>query len=114
MHHSLVFGGCNYIVYFEDHLDDLGGELKLVTLGGGGLEDALLVHIGCALAQSIDSDEWVLLVDLLLLDLAHILDRRVAGVLGESQRDLFEGVCESADGILLNTFDLVGFLLNGN
>jgi len=33
LHHSLVFGGCNYIVYFEDHLDDLCGELELVALG---------------------------------------------------------------------------------
>ena len=114
MHHSLVFGGCNYIVYFEDHLDDLSGELELVALGGSRLKDTLLVHVGRALAQSIDSDEWVLLVDLLLLDFAHILDRRVAGVLGESQRDLFVCVCESADGILLNTFDFISFFLNGD
>jgi hypothetical protein len=30
---SLVFLGCNHIVNLEDHLNDLGGELKLVLLG---------------------------------------------------------------------------------
>jgi hypothetical protein len=78
LHHSLVFGGCNYIVYFEDHLDDLGSELELIALGGGGLEHALLEHVCGSLAESVNTNERIFLVDLLLLYLAHVLDRGVA------------------------------------
>ncbi len=111
---SLVLGGGDHIVDLEDHLHDLGGELELVALGLRRLEDALLVHVSGALAESVHTNEGVALGDLFLLDLGYVLDGVVAGVLGESERDLLEGVGEGADGVLLNAFDLVGFLLNSN
>jgi hypothetical protein len=66
---SIVFGGGNDIVNLEDHLDDLSGKFELIPLRGSRLEDTLLVHVGGALAQGINTDEWVLFGNLLLLDL---------------------------------------------
>ena len=68
-HSSIVLSGCDDIVDLKNHLDDLCGEFQLILLGCGGLEDALLVHIGGALAECVDTDERILFRDLLLLDL---------------------------------------------
>lgn len=111
---SIVLSGGDHVVDLKDHLNDLGSELELVPLRGSRLKHTLLVHISSSLAESIDSDEWVLLCDLLLLDLRNVFNGCVARVLSEGERDLFECIRESADCILLDTFNLICLFLDSD
>jgi len=111
---SLVFLRSDDIIDLKDHLHDLGGELELMPLGGGGLEDTLSVHIFGALVVGVNSDEGVGLFDLFFTHLGDVLDGAETGVLGEGQGDLLKSVGESADSVLLNTLDLVSLSTDGN
>ena len=62
----------------------------------------------------IDTDEWVILADLLFSQRGDIFDRVVSGVFGEGERDFLEGFSEGADSVLLNTTDLIGLLGDGD
>jgi len=107
---SLVLEGGDNVVDFKDHLNHLSCQFQLLLLGHDGLEDSLFAHVGGALVVGIDSNEWVLKVDLLFSELANVLNRVISGVLGKSERDLLEGLSEGANGVLLNTSDLVSLL----
>ena len=88
--------------------------MKLLLLGHDGLVDALLSHARCALMVSIDAHEWVVCAGLLFAQLAHVVDWVVTRVLGQRERDLFEGISERAHCILFNSADLVSLLGDGN
>ena len=79
-----------------------------------GLKDSLFAHVGGALVAGIDANEWVLKSDLFFAKLAHILNRVISRVLGKSEGDFFKGLSEGANGVLLNTSDLVSLLGDGN
>lgn len=107
---SLVLLGCNDIIDFEDHFDDLRCKLELLLLRHDRLEDALLEHVVGAEGHGIDTDEGVLLLNLHLLDLAYIFDRVETRVLSQRHGDLLESVSEGSHGVLLDTVDLVSSL----
>lgn len=86
----------------------------MLLLGHDRLVDALLAHVSSSLMVSIDADERVLSADLLLAQLANIIDWVVTGVLGKSERDFFESVGKSAHCVLLDTTDLVSLLRNSD
>ena len=106
--------GCNNIIDLEDHLNDLCGKFKLVLLGSGRFEDALLEHVGSALVISVNSDEGAGLTHLLFSDLRDVLDWGEAGVFGEGKGDFLKSVGKSAHCVLLNTLNLVSGLSNGD
>ena len=56
----------------------------------------------CSLEHRIDTEARVLLGDLARLDARERLDRRLARVLGQGQRDGVQGVGERAHCVLLN------------
>lgn len=96
------------IINFEDHLDDLGGELKLLFLGEEGFVDLGFLHVGVTVLHTVDSVEGGLLLDLLGLALGEGLDWVETGVVSEGGWDVLEGISESADGVLFDVWDLVG------
>lgn len=65
--------GSNNVVDFQNHLHYLGGKLELLLLRHDGLEDTLLVHVVGSLEGSVNSDEWVTLLDLLFLQVLNVL-----------------------------------------
>lgn len=84
--------------------------MELVFLGHDRFVDALERHVCVALVHSIDSEERVALLDLLLAQFANIFNRVIARVFGERHRDLLEGVGEGANCVLLHALDFVCFL----
>jgi hypothetical protein len=93
----------NDIVDFEDHFDDLGGELKLLLLGENTLKDTLLGHVSGALVVGVNTDESAVGLNLLFLDLTYVVYWVVAGVLSQGHWNFFQGVGESSYSVLFNT-----------
>jgi len=84
--------------------------LKLRNLGGHGLENTLLVHVGSSLVHGVDTEEIVVFGDLLLLEVGDVFNWVVAGVLSEGHGDLLKSVSVCAHGVLLNSLDFIGLL----
>ena len=57
----------------------------------------------------INSNKWTALLNLLLTDHTHVLNRIVSRVFSKSKRDLFESVREGSNSILLYSLNLVSF-----
>ena len=72
----------------------------------------MLVHVVGSEGHAINTQEWVLLLNLHFLDFTDISDWVESGVLGESHWDLLESIGESSNGVLLNSVNLVGLLGN--
>lgn len=49
------------VIDFEDHLDNLGGQLELLSLGVQGFIDFLFLHVDGTHIHAIDSKSWVVL-----------------------------------------------------
>ena len=104
----LVVAHADDVVDLEDHLHDLGSEEELLLLSDEGLEDALGLHVVGSGLVAVDSEEGVLGLELLALDVGELLDGGKAAVLGEGKGDVVKGVGEGADGVLVGAHDGVG------
>lgn len=110
---SFVIIRRNDIIYFEDHLDDLSSELKLLFLGKVGFVDLGFSHIGVSILHAVDSVVGVFFSDLLGLALGEGLDWVETGVVSEGSGDVLESVSEGADGVLFNIGNFVSGLSDG-
>jgi len=72
----------------------------------------LFEHVVGSLAHGVNSYEWALLVDLHLFDVLNVVNGVETGVLGQGHWDLLKSVSESSHGVLFNSFDFVGGLVN--
>jgi hypothetical protein len=105
------------VIDFHDHLHDLGGELELLAFAQVTLVDFGLFHVRVVLKsknyerEAVDADSGVLFLDLAGFGVGHAGNGVQAGVFGEGQRDLFQGVGESAHGVLFHSGNGLGLVL---
>merc|ERR1719273_1204833 len=111
---SLVLLWCNNIVDFEDHLDHLCCQFKLLSLRHDRFVNTLLVHICGSLVICIDSDEWVIFRDLFLAQFTYIFNWVVTRVLCQSQWDFFKGICECSHSVLFDSLDFISLCSDRN
>ena len=60
--------------------------------------------------HGINTDKGVIVSNLLLAETSDILNWVISRVLGEAHRDFLKSISESADGILLNTLNLISLV----
>ena len=74
----------------------------------------MVIHAVGTLLHGINSEEWILLLNLHFLDVLHVLDGIETRVLSKSHWDLFQSIGKGSYCILFNTLDLVSLLGNLN
>ena len=109
---SLVLLWGNDIINLEDHLHYLSSQLQLLLLWHHWLEHTLLGHEAWTCVHCVNTNVWRVFFNLHFLNLLDVFNWWVSRVLSQSHRNLFKGISKSSDSVLLNTFNLVSFLLN--
>lgn len=77
----------------------------LTERGGIQLWCEMKITVGSA-EHTVDAEGGVSLLDLPRLNLGQSVDRRQTRVLGQSERDILQSVCERAERVLLQRGDL--------
>ena len=90
---SVILGGLNYVVHFQDHFAHLRRQEHLLLLAAECLENVLLFHVVGAHIVAVYAQMGVALLELPCLDLSQALDGLQARVLGQGQRYAIQCIC---------------------
>mmetsp|Transcript_15274 Transcript_15274/g.58094 ORF Transcript_15274/g.58094 Transcript_15274/m.58094 type:complete len:233 (-) Transcript_15274:1100-1798(-) len=109
---ALILPADDDVVYLQNHLHHLCGELHLLLLPNQRLEDTLLLHVHRPRLIAVDAPECSAISDVSGPDAAEREDRVQAGVLRQRHRDVLQRLGKCPDRVLLKPLHRVCELLD--